>query len=169
MLQLAAITLVVSTLLSAASVASFARSCSIVTAKRLLLCAMVAVAIGVLAVSFSGVQSGVMAWTFLFACGSCGCCGNAMRNLSARPPRWVHRFVIYAGYGATFAGMGAAGLWLESRAVSGWLAVGVFLGAYVLGSVCIFLAKTLTIRRTARTMPEYHASLAAGQDDAGYW
>ena len=65
--------------------------------------------------------------------------------------------------------MAAAGLWLESRAVSGWLAVGFFVVVYALGSVCIFLAKTVTLRLTAETMPDYHASLAAAQDGFGYW
>ena len=49
------------------------------------------------------------------------------------------------------------------------MAAGVFVGAYVFGSVCIFLAKTLTVRLTAKTMPEYHASLSEGHGGADYW
>ena len=167
MLQLAAVILLVSGLLSAAAVATLSRS--VATAKLLLPCAIVVATLGMLAVGLVGEPGGLRAWAFLFACGASGCCSIAARNLFARPTRWVHRFVIYAGYGAAFAGMGAAGLWLESRAVSGRLAAGVFLGAYVLGSACIFLAKTLTVRLAAKTMPEYHASLTAGQDGPGYW
>jgi hypothetical protein len=130
------------------------------------------VALGALAVELAAGHSGVTAWAFLFACAACGCHANAARYLFLRPARWIHRFVIYAGYGATFAGMGAAGLWLESRAASGWLAALVFIGVYVIGSAGIFLAKTLTVRRTATPMPEYLASLATDQseqDGQNYW
>jgi hypothetical protein len=133
MLQFAAIALVVSGLLSAAAVASF--SWSVATAKVLLPFATVVATLGILAVALAGEPSGARAWAFLFACAACGCCANAARNLFSRPTRWVHRFVIYAGYGATFAGMGAASLWLESRAMSGGLTVAVFIGVYALGSV----------------------------------
>jgi len=39
----------------------------------------------------------------------------------------------------------------------------------VIGSTCIFLAKTLTARRAAKTMLEYRASLNGGADNQGYW
>ena len=136
MLQLAVIALVVSGLLSAAAVVFFAWS--VVTARFLLPCASVVAMLGAMAVGLAGGPSGVRAW-LLAACGAFGCDTNAARNLIARPARWVHRFVIYAGYGATFAGMGVASLWLQYRAVSGWLAIGVFVGAYAVGSVFIFI------------------------------
>jgi hypothetical protein len=161
MLQLAAIALVASGLLSAAAVVSF--SWSVAMAKSLLPCAIAAAAVGAMAAVLAGGLGGVAAWAFFFACAACGCDATAARNLFTRPPRWVHRFVIYAGYGATFAAMGAAGLWLETWAVSGRLAAAFFVGAYVVGSAGIFLAKTLTVRLIAKTMPEYHASLAADQ------
>jgi hypothetical protein len=163
--QFAAIALVVSSLLSAAAVAFF--RWSMPTAKWLLLCALAVAILGVLAVGLAGSQGGLTVWIFLFACGACGCNANAARNLVRRPPRWVHRFVIYAGYGATFAGMGAVGLWLRSKAITGTMFAVVLIGAYIVGSICIFVAKTLTVRLAAKTMPEYHASLAAGQ--GGYW
>jgi Alg9-like mannosyltransferase family len=43
-----------------------------------------------------------------------------------------------------------------------------FVGLFAF-SVCIFFAKTLTVRLTAKTMPEYHASLVAGPGSPGYW
>jgi hypothetical protein len=167
MLQLAAVALVISSLLSAAAVVSF--PWSVATAKLLLPVASVVAALGAVAVGVVDVQSAVAAWAFVFACGACGSDAIALRNLSTRPTRWVHGFVIYAGYGATFAAMAAAGLWLESRTVSGRVGALVYVGCYVVGSVGIFVAKALTVRRTVKTMPEYHASLAAGQDGAGYW
>jgi hypothetical protein len=163
--EVAAIALIASGLLSTAAVVFF--RWSVVAAKLLLSCALAVAALGVLGVGLAGIQSAVTLWAFLFACGSGGCNVNAVRNLFTQPTRWVHRFVIYAGYGATFAGMGATGIWLRSRAISGTMATGVFIVAYILGSVCIFLAKTLTVRHAAKTMPEYHASLAAGQ--GGNW
>jgi hypothetical protein len=168
MLDCAAITLlIVSGLLSAAAIAAF--SWSVATARVVLPCAIVAATMGLLVVGLDGGFSALKLWAFVFTFGSCGCNWNAARNLFARPTRWIHRFVIYAGYGTTFTGMGAAALWLESRVVSGWLAIGVLIAIYVLGSVGIFLAKTVTLRHIAKTMPEYHASLAAGQDGFGYW
>ena len=165
--QLAAIALVVSGLLSAAAVLFF--RWSVLTARLLLLCALAVAALGVLGAGFAGSHTPVTLWALLFASGAFGCNVNAVRNVTTRPARWVHRFVIYAGYGATFAGMGAVGIWLGSRGLSGTMAAGVFVGAYVFGSVCIFLAKTLTVRLTAKTMPEYHASLSEGHGGAGYW
>jgi hypothetical protein len=38
-------------------------------------------------------------------------------------------------------------------------------GVYIAGSVCVFLAKALTVRITRKTMPEYHA--LPGGDQAG--
>lgn len=108
-------------------------------------------------------------WAFVFACGACGCYGNGARNLFVRPPRWIHRFVIYAGYGTTFTGMGAAALCLQSPAVSRWLTVAFLIMVYALGSLGIFLAKALTLRKIAKSMPEYHASLADAPDGFGYW
>ena len=65
--------------------------------------------------------------------------------------------------------MGLAALCLQSQAMSRWLTVGALFTIYALGSVGIFLAKILTLRRIAKTMPDYHESLTAGQDGFGYW
>jgi len=163
------IALVVSALLSAAALLSF--SWSITTAKAVLPCAVVAASIGALGASGLAAkpQGGLAVWAFLFACGSCGSSVNAARNLFTRPVRWVHRFAIYSGYGATFAAMGALALCLQTRAASGHFAVIACIAAYVIGSTCIFLAKTLTARRAAKTMLEYRASLNGGADNQGYW
>lgn len=168
--QLAATALAVCVLLSTAAVVSF--SWSVAAAKALLPCATAAAVVGALGVVLAVDRGGIAVWTFFFACGAAGCGVNAARNLLARPARWVHRFVIYAGYEATFAAMAGAGVWLGPRAAAGRLAAIVFLVVYVIGSACVFLAKTLTLNRTARTMPEYHASLVAEQNGpAGpnYW
>ena len=168
MLDFAAITLLVgSGLLSAAAIAVFSRS--VATARVLLPCAIVVATLGLLVGGLGVGFSALKLWAFVFTCGACGCDWNAARNLFARPPRWIHRFVIYAGYGTTFTGMGAAALCLQSQAVSRWPAIGVLIAIYVLGSVGIFLAKTVTLRLIAETMPEYHDSLATVQDGFGYW
>jgi hypothetical protein len=167
MLELATLALVAAGVLSAAAVASFVRFAP--TARHLLRSALVVAIVGTMAAVLGGHPSALRAWTLLFAAGACGCFVTAARNLLAQPARWVHRFVIYAGYGATFALMGAGGLWLETRAIAGWPAAGMLVGVYAVGAAAIFLAKTLIVRRTAQTMPEYHDSLAAGQDGPDYW
>jgi hypothetical protein len=170
MFEIAAISLAVAGLLSVAAVVSC--SWSVVAATSLLRWAIALAAGGALAVVLAGGHGRLAGWAFLFACGSCSWCVNAARKLFDRSARWVHRFVIYAGYGATFATMGAAGLWLEVWAASGRVAAGVFIGTYIVGSAFIFLAKTRILRLTAKSMPEYHASVAADLsvgNDRGYW
>lgn len=170
MSQLPGIVLGASALLSAAAILAF--RWSVAMARLLLLGAVFAAAAGALAIALANLHGGALAWAFLFAGGAFGCSGHAAHNLVRRPTRWVHRFVIYAGYGATFATMAVVGLWLAARGSSGWLIAGAFFGVYVVGSACIFLAKTLTVRFAVMTMPEYQASLAAGQpgrDGPGYW
>ena len=161
--------LTLSALLSAAAIVGF--SWSITAARVILPCALVVAGLGAFgAPSLAAVSRGGLAvWAFLFACASCGSSLNGMRNLSFRPSRWVHRFVIYSGYGGTFATMAAAALGLQVRGVSGRIAVAVFIATYVLGSTCIFVAKTLTVRRAFTTMPEYRASLGANPDDPDSW
>jgi hypothetical protein len=177
-LQFAEIALVLSGLLSAGAVLSF--SWSVGSARALLPCAIAVAGIGALAAGgLAAGQNGFAAWAFLFACAACGCGVNAANNLFRQPMRWVHRFVIYAGYGATFAGMGAVALRLGTWDASARLATAVFVGAYVAGSAGIFIAKTLTIRFTTKTRPEYDAFLAthaggkdgpqAGKSDNTYW
>ena len=151
MLQLAATILVVSAVLAAVAVATF--SWSVASAKVLLIASIAVAAGGVLLAGVGALHGGVAAWAFLFACGSCSCSMTGVRHLFTRPTRWIQRFVIYAGYGATFAAMGAAGLWLDSQAASGRLAAGVFIGAYLIGSACIFVVKTLTVRHAEKRGP----------------
>jgi len=114
-------------------------------------------------------QSGFAAWAFLFACACCGSGLNAIRNLSFRPIRWIHRFTIYSGYVATFAAMGAAALYLQVRAASNRMAAVALLAVYLVDSACIFLAKTFTVRRAIKTMPGYQASPKTDDDGRGYW
>jgi len=106
---------------------------------------------------------------FLFACACCGSGLNAIRNLFLRPIRWIHRFTIYSGYGATFAVMGAAALCLQVRPASNRMAAIALIAVYLVGSACIFLAKTFTVRRAIKTTPGYQASLKTDDDGRGYW
>ncbi len=155
MLELAATILVAAALLAGVAVVAFAWS---VTGAKVLLFGSIAVAAGgVILAGVAAAYGGVAAWAFVFACGSCSCSITAARHLSFRPPRWVHRFVIYAGYGATFAAMGAAGLWLDSREATGRVAACVFVGAYLIGSACIFAAKTVTVRWAAKQDFQNHS------------
>jgi hypothetical protein len=149
MLLVAGIALVISILLCAAAVVSFWRSATV--ARWLMICANGAAILGVLELVLAHELNGVAEWAFLFACGACGCGVVAVRKLNLRAERWAHRFVIYAGYEATFAAMSTAGLWLTARAASGKLAAAVFIGVYLAGSACVFLAKTLTVRIAAKT------------------
>ncbi len=166
MLQLATDALIVSGLLYAVSVVTF--SWSQVTAKWVLCCAMVLAQMGFLmSFVFSDWSRALNVLAILFGFGSFQCGLKGGQNLNFRPARWVHRFVIYAGYGGTFAAMAAAALWLDQRAAAGWLAVEVFAGVCVLGTGCIFLAKTLTIRCVTTIMPDYIASLANNPTNQG--
>jgi hypothetical protein len=163
MLVLAGIPLVISILLSAAAILCFSRSLG--AAKLLMLFANVATCVAAFEVVLAGELHGIGDWAFLFACGAFGCGVVAVRKLRERSTRWVHRFVIYAGYAATFAAMGITGLWLHEGAASGKLAAAVLSGVYAAGSLGIFAAKTLTVRNTKETMPEYHASLGGDTRD----
>jgi hypothetical protein len=156
MLHIATILLVLSILSSVAAIVVFSRSAA---ARWMMLLANGAAVLGALEIVFSNELEGVANWAFLFACGACGCGGVAVRNLDHRPMRWIHRFVIYAGYATTFAAMGAAGLELHARDAGAKLAAAVFVLIFVAGSLCIFVAKMLTVRRARKTMPGYQASL----------
>ncbi|HEX7158583.1 MAG TPA: hypothetical protein VF214_06200 [Edaphobacter sp.] len=152
MLNLALMLLALSVALEGLSVASFSRS--IPASKLLLLCATAVIAGGALASASTGTR-GWASWAFLFACGAFGCSAIALRNLFSRPERWVHRFVIYAGYAATLASMAAAALWLQLRSSSGRAAIVVFAAVYVLGSMCVFIAKSLTVKFAVKNIPGY--------------
>jgi hypothetical protein len=170
MYQVAGVALILSGVLSAGAIVSFPWSVS--TSRLLLPAALACAAFAVLTAGLTGVVSALAAWTAFFAFGASGCDATAIRNLFSRPTRWVHRFVIYSGYGTTFAWMGAGSVWLGAKAVPGRLTAGVLVGVFVAGSGCIFLAKLLTLRLTASSMAEYHASLtfqARGQDGDHYW
>src|SRR5450432_1547237 len=106
--------------------------------------------LGCLALAFvTAVASIGHGWAFLFALAACGCCLGGAKFLFLRGERWVHRFVIYTGYGATFAVMGAASL----------RGYGVFAltGVWVLGSAGIFATKSLTVRWAVKHIPGYRA------------
>jgi hypothetical protein len=163
------IALVASAMLSAVAIFCFAWSMP--AAKVVLPLALLAAGFGALGASgvAAAPQSGFAAWSFLFACASCGSGLNAIRNLFFRPIRWIHRFTIYSGYGATFAAMGAAALCMQVRAASNRTTAVALLAVYLIGSACIFLAKTFTVRRAIKTMPGYQASLKTDDDGRGYW
>ncbi len=157
MLQIATILQVLAILFSVAAIVTLSRWAAV--AKWLMILASGAAVLGVLEVVLANELGGVGNWAFLFACGACGCGVVALRNLNRRLTRWIHRFVIYAGYTATFAAMAAAGLVLHARDAGGKLAAAAFVLVYVAGSVCIFVAKTMTVRSARKTIPGYIASL----------
>jgi hypothetical protein len=166
MFRVAVSALAASGLLSSLAVAAFAWSTG--AARALLITATLLSAVAGVAAAAAG-HGALAAAAFVLAWAACGSNVNAARQLLAHPARWIHRFVIYAGYGATFAAMAAASLWLDARGAAGWPAAGLLGGAWAIGSTCIFAAKTLTVRRASRTRPEYAASLADPQGQAGYW
>jgi hypothetical protein len=90
------------------------------------------------------------------------------RNLFFRPVRWIHRLTIYSGYGDV-AAVRAVALSLPVHAASVRVRATALVAAYAPGSSCIFLAKTLIVRRAVKTMPEYRASLGGGGKNQGFW
>ncbi len=144
MLQIATILLTLAILFSVAAIVTFWRWSA--AAKWLMRLANLAAVLGAFELVFANELGGVGNWAFLFACGACGCGVVALRNLDRRLTRWIHRFVIYAGYTATSAAMGAAGLVLHAREAGGKLAAAAFVLIYIAGSLGIFVAKTLTVR-----------------------
>ena len=98
-----------------------------------------------------------------------GCTGNSFRHLKARTGRWVHRFVIYDGYGAVFAAMAAFSLWAGLHACPGRLVIVTLVGLYVAGSTAIFLAKTVIVRAANRLVPGYAHTVANQAEAAGHW
>jgi hypothetical protein len=162
MIQIATGILAICFLLCAAAVISF--SWSFAAARLLLSFANVAAAVGALEIAMTIQMDGLATWAILFAGGAFSCGAIALRNLKDRPARWVHRFVIYDGYAATFASMAIAALLLDARDSTGERATAALIGIYVAGSGCIFLAKTLIVRAMVKRMPEYAASLTAGPE-----
>ncbi len=131
-------------ILGAALLACFAIAClpwSSIAAKIVLVAAIFT--------SLAALASVGQEWAFLFALAACACCLAGAWFLFFHTARWVHRFVIYTGYGATFAVMGAASL-------GGW---GIFAlaGIWVLGSAAIFAAKSLTVRWAVKHIAGYRA------------
>ena len=162
MIPIATIVLVTCCSLCVAAVISF--SWSFAAAKLLLLFANVAAAVGALEIAMTIPMDGLATWAILFAGGAFSCGAIALRNLKDHPTRWVHRFVIYAGYGATFAAMSISALWLDARDSSGKVATAAIVGIYVAGSGFIFGAKALIVRAIIKRMPEYAASLKASPE-----
>jgi hypothetical protein len=165
MLLIETIFLVICAFLCIAAIASFL--CSFRTAGLLLLLANIAAAVGALEIVLTTPIDGLATWAVLFASGAFSCGAIAMRQLKDRPIRWVHRFVIYAGYAATLAAISIAAVWLHAQDSSGVVCTGVLLGTILAGSACIFLAKTLVVRIMVKRMPEYLASVK--HEDQQYW
>ena len=159
MFSVAAIFLVICGLLAIAAIFSF--PWSLRTARFLLLTGNVAAAVGALEIVLTTPIDGLATWAVLFASGAFSCGTIAMRQLKDRPIRWVHRYVIYAGYAATLAAMANAAVWLHARDSTSLVATGILLGIYLAGSAVIFVAKTLIVRVMVKRMPEYQASLTA--------
>jgi hypothetical protein len=163
MLPITTILLGTCCLLCVVAVISF--SWSFAAARLLLLFASVGAAVGALEIALTIQIDGLATWAILFASGAFSCGTIARRNLKDRPIRWVHRFVIYAGYAATFAAMAIAALWLDARDSPGVVAAAALTGIYLAGSGCTFVAKTLIVRTTFKRMPDYLASLASAPHD----
>jgi hypothetical protein len=87
---------------------------------------------------------------------SIGCLAFATWNLFLHPgPRWVHRFVIYSGYSATYGTLATLAQVLARRFQAGvpWSRIGLlFLAIFVAGSVCIYVLKEQTVRRHGAVM-----------------
>ena len=166
MVVMAIILVGLSGVLAGGAVAVFTRSAG--TSNVLLMAAIVAAAISVVfdasATDMHLAIASVWGWGFVVC--ACACCVIAGVYLKGHLARWVHRFLIYSGFAATFSAMAAAGFWMGSRGMPGHKVAGIFIGIYVVGSACIFAAKTVVIRRVAKIMPEYISSLSNGQ---GYW
>jgi hypothetical protein len=97
-------------------------------------------------------------WAFLFACAGCGGCLVGAAMIFGHLARWVDRFAIYTGYGATFAAMGAVALVLGSRGVGSTVFAVVLVGIWALGSVGIFATKTLLVRHAVKGISEDKAN-----------
>jgi hypothetical protein len=158
--QVATILLVICIVLCSASVISF--SWSFAASRVLLLCANVAAAVGALEIALTTQLGGLATWAILFASGAFSCGVVATRQLKDRSSRWVHRYVIYAGFAATFTAMAIAALWLHEWSLDRLLAQTVLIVTYVVGCGCIIVAKGLIVQRMVTQMPEYFASLSAG-------
>jgi hypothetical protein len=156
--QVATIVLAICMVLCGASVISF--SWSFAASRVMVLSANVAAAVGALEIAMTTPLGGLATWAILFASGAFSCGAVATRQLKDRQSRWVHRYVIYAGYAATLAAMAIAALWLHEWSSAGLLATAVLIGIYLAGSGCIFLAKTLVVRRMVTRMPESLGSLS---------
>jgi hypothetical protein len=159
--DIATLFLAICFMLCIAAIVSF--SWSFAAPRWLLLFANVAAVLGALEIALTNQIDGLEAWAILFASGAFSCGTTAIRNLTSRPIRWVHRFAIYAGYAATFAAMAIAAICLDARNSSGLLAAGILIATYAAGSLCVFITKTLIVRSImSRRLPEYIASLAEG-------
>jgi len=121
-------------------------------AKLALLAAVIACAIGGILLAMRP-QDGFGSIAVVLAIGALGCSVNALRTLVIHSVRWVHRFVIYTGYGATLSAMAVVGLGLAQHTVSALSAAGALRSVFFFGSAAIFIAKIITLKRTARVMP----------------
>jgi hypothetical protein len=154
-------------LLSVAAIAFFLRKGTM--ARWLVIAAILATAASLGLVFLNQPKTALQFWTVIFALGGIGCLGNGFRHLKARTGRWVHRFVIYNGYGAVFAAMAAFALWAGGKAVPGWLVTALLVGLYFAGSTAIFLAKTATVGIANRLVPGYTDMVASQPEAAGHW
>lgn len=94
-------------------------------------------------------------WAFLFASISCVSCLVAAAMIFGRLTRWIHRFAIYTGYGATFSAMGAMALLPGLREAGAMSFTAALITTWIIGSAGIFAAKTLLIRYAAKNITDY--------------
>ena len=163
MITIATILLVTCCSLCVAAVISF--SWSFAAAKLLLLFANIAAAVGALEIAMTIPLNGLATWAILFASGAFSCGAIALRNLKDHPTRWVHRFVIYAGYAATFAAMSISALWCSMRVIHpAWSPRQRLLASMRRARALFSRPRRLIVRAIIKRMPEYAASLSAGPE-----
>jgi uncharacterized membrane protein YjjB (DUF3815 family) len=154
-------------LLAIAAIAIFLRKGTV--ARRLVIAAILATAASLGLVVLSQPKNALQFWAVIFAMAGIGCMGNGFRHLQARTGRWVHRFVIYDGYGTVLAAMAAFSLWAGGKAFPGWQVIATLIGLYLVGSTAIFLAKTVNVRAANRLVPGYADAVANQAEAAGHW
>ncbi len=154
-------------LLSVTAIAIFLRKGTM--AGWLVIAAFLATVVSLGLVLLNLPKNALQFWAIFFAMAGIGCMGNGFRHLKTRTGRWVHRFVIYDGYGAVLAIMTAFSLWAGGRAFPGWLVTTLLVGLYVAGSTAIFLAKTVNVSAANHLIPGYADTVANQAEAAGLW
>jgi peptidoglycan/LPS O-acetylase OafA/YrhL len=154
-------------LLAVAAIAIFLRKGTV--ARWLVIGAVLATTASLGLVFLNQPKNALQFWAVIFAMAGIGCLGNGFRHLKTRTGRWVHRFVIYDGYGAVLVVMAAFSLLAGGKAFPGWQVTAMLVGLYVAGSTAIFLAKSVNVRAANRLVPGYADMVANQAEAAGHW